>query len=118
MKNKTIKFNVVLKKLDCYSNIIDEIKTIDIDVKNYDVHQIMKFLNKETNNDTSKLCSPIDDIHVFVKEARAKFNYQFDIWLFQSMICSYKSEPIMGVLEFVVRENYKNVMEWRIINGK
>lgn len=115
MKNKTIKFNVVLKKLDCYSNIIDEIKTIDIDIKNYDTHQIMKFLNKETNNDISKLYKPFNNIQEFVKEARTKFNYQFDIWLFQSMICSFKSEPIMGVLEFVVRENYKNVMEWRII---
>jgi hypothetical protein len=118
MKNKTIKFNVVLKKLDCYSNIIDEIKTIDIDVKNYDAHQIMKFLNKETNNDTSKLCKPIDYIDEFVKKALTNFYYQIDIRLFQSMICSYKSEPIMGVLEFVVRENYKNVMEWRIIDGK
>ena len=116
MKNKTIKFNVVVKKLDCDSNIIDEIKTIDIDVKNYDTQQIMKFLNKETDNDVSKLYKPIDDIQEFVIEARDKFNYKVDLWLFQSMICSFKSEPIMGLLEFVVRENYKNVMEWRILN--
>ena len=77
-----------------------------------------EFLNKETNNDTSTLYKPHNDILEFVKEARDKFNYKVDLWLFQSMICSFKSEPIMGLLEFVVRENYKNVMEWRIINGK